>query len=68
MMAQGYAPDNVTDTSKTKMITDFEATLPLRKITLVEFERRLKKLVNPSMQDFVSVKMVTECFKDHWAF
>lgn len=51
-----------------KMITEFETMLPLRKITLVEFERRLKKLVNPTMEDFVSVRMVIECFKDHWAF
>lgn len=51
MRAQGYAADDVKDSSKTKMVTEFEKSLPLRHITLVEFERRLKKLVNPTMQD-----------------
>ena len=50
------------------MVTEFEKILPLREISLVEFERRIKKLVTPSMSDSVSVGMLIECFKDHWAF
>ena len=42
--------------------------MPLRNISLNEYERRLKKLVTPKMKDMVSVRVVTECFKDHWAF
>eukprot|EP00351_Strombidinopsis_sp_SopsisLIS2011_P000375 CAMPEP_0116880960 /NCGR_PEP_ID=MMETSP0463-20121206/13003_1 /TAXON_ID=181622 /ORGANISM="Strombidinopsis sp, Strain SopsisLIS2011" /LENGTH=106 /DNA_ID=CAMNT_0004532289 /DNA_START=181 /DNA_END=501 /DNA_ORIENTATION=+ len=68
MRSQGYAPDDVKDCSRTAMITEFEKLLPLRKITLVEFERRLKKLVSPEMGDCCTVRMVMECFCDHWAF
>jgi hypothetical protein len=50
------------------MVTEFEKILPLREISLVEFERRIKKLVTPNMSDSVSVGMLIECFKDHWAF
>ena len=42
--------------------------LPLRNISLNDYERRLKKLVNPKMNDYASVRMIVECFKDHWAF
>ena len=35
---------------------------------MTEFERRLKKLVTPAMKDMVPVKIVEECFKEHWAF
>ena len=42
--------------------------LPLRNISLTEFERRIKKLVTPAMNDVATVRMIQECFKDHWAF
>lgn len=42
--------------------------LPLRQISLIEYERRIKKLVSPKMKDCVTVGMLVECFKDHWAF
>jgi len=58
----------VIDTSKTKFITEFEKMLPLRNISLNQFERRLKKLATPEMDDKVTVAMVIECFRDHWAF
>jgi len=68
MYANGWINESVTDDSSIKFITEFEKDLPLRNISLSEFERRLKKLVTPAMQDMVSVRVVTECFKDHWAF
>lgn len=68
MYALNYRNESVVDDSEVKFITEFEKELPLRNISLVEFERRLKKLVSPSMKDMVPVKVVEECFKDHWAF
>mmetsp|Transcript_671 Transcript_671/g.943 ORF Transcript_671/g.943 Transcript_671/m.943 type:complete len:233 (+) Transcript_671:19-717(+) len=68
MYAHGWINESVTDSSQIKFITEFEKDLPLRNISLTEFERRLKKLVTPAMQDMVPVRVVTECFKDHWAF
>lgn len=68
MYALNYRNESVTDTSIVKFITEFEKDLPLRNISLVEFERRLKKLISPSMKDMVPVKVVEECFRDHWAF
>ena len=68
MYANGWTNEAVVDTTRTKFITEFEKMLPLRNISLNEYERRLKKLVTPKMQDKASVRMVTECFKDHWAF
>ena len=49
-------------------VTEFEKTLPLRQITLIEFERRLKKLCRPDMNDSITVRMMIECFEDHEAF
>ena len=61
--------ETVIDTdAKTKFITEFEKELPLRNISLNEYERRLKKLVRPSDKDMIRVRTVIECFKDHWAF
>lgn len=68
MYANGWHNESVVDESKIKFITEFEKDLPLRNISLTEFERRLKKLVTPAMEDMVPVRVVVECFKDHWAF
>lgn len=68
MYVNGYTIDSISDEGRCKFITSFEQTLPLRNISLVEYERRLKKLVLPSMEDKASVHMIVECFKDHWAF
>ena len=68
MYANGWINESVTDTSKIAFITEFEKDLPLRNISLTEYERRLKKLVSPAMKDMVPVRVVIECFKDHWAF
>ena len=68
MYANGWVNESVTDDSAVAFVTEFEKNLPLRNISLDEFERRLKKLVTPAMQDMVLVRVVEECFKDHWAF
>lgn len=68
MYSNGWINEAVVDETRTKFMTEFEKGLPLRNISLTEFERRLKKLVTPKMQDKASVRMVVECFKDHWAF
>lgn len=68
MYANGWTNETVTDESKIAFITEFEKDLPLRNISLTEYERRLKKLVTPAMQDMAPVRVITECFKDHWAF
>jgi hypothetical protein len=46
------------------MITKFEETLPLRKMTVDEFERRLKKLIDPSCGDMINEAQLIESFKD----
>ena len=68
MYANGWVNESVTDQSEMSFITLFEKELPLRNISLNEFERRLKKLVTPAMKDMTTVRVVQECFKDHWAF
>ena len=68
MYSNGWINESVLDTSQIKFITEFEKDLPLRNISLTEYERRLKKLVTPAMNDMVPVKVIVECFKDHWAF
>ena len=68
MYANGWVNESITDNSSISFITEIEKDLPLRNISLTEFERRLKKLVSPSMEDMVPVRVIIECFKDHWAF
>ena len=68
MYANGWVNEAVKDASQIKFITEFEKDLPLRNMSLNEFERRLKKLVTPAMNDMVPVRVIVECFKDHWAF
>lgn len=68
MYANGWINESVTDASQIKFISEFEKDLPLRNMSLNEYERRLKKLVTPAMNDMVPVRVIMECFKDHWAF
>ena len=49
MYTNGWTNETVTDTTQIKFITEFEKDLPLRNISLTEYERRLKKLVSPAM-------------------
>lgn len=68
MYTKGWVNEGVDDKSTIKFITEFEKDLPLRNISLDEYERRLKKMVSPDMEDYVPVRVIIECFKDHWAF
>ena len=45
MYANGWVIETVNDQTQVKFVTEFEKDLPLRNISLVEYERRLKKLV-----------------------
>ena len=49
------------------MLTRFEAKLPLVKIDIDEFERRLKKLANEQTGDYLSETQIVESFKDSLA-
>ena len=58
MYANGWTNETVVDETKIRFITEFEKDLPLRNISLTEYERRLKKLVTPSMNDMVPVRVI----------
>ena len=45
MTLKGYSVDKIEDNSLTGFITEFEFYLPLKKIDIDEYERRLKKLI-----------------------
>lgn len=49
-------------------VTQFQQSLPLSRITLNEYERRLKKLLNNKDGDEISPKQLIEVFQDHYAF
>ena len=66
--AQGFKPQYVDDTGPTGCITKFQLGLPFSKITLNEYERRLKKLIDKEHGDEIEIKQIVECFKDHIAF
>ena len=46
------------------MITRFEETIPLRRMTIDEYERRLKKLADPDSKDMLTPNQIVESFKD----
>ena len=48
MYSNGWVNETVNDESELAFITAFERDLPLRNISLQEFERRLKKMVTPA--------------------
>ena len=68
MYANGWVNETVLDQSRCQHITQFEKGLPLRNISLNEFERRLKKMVRPQDNNMVKVRVLEESFRDHWAF
>lgn len=45
---KGYGVQQINDTSETGVITKFEFELPLTRVSLDEFERRVKKFVDSS--------------------
>lgn len=56
MKMQSYRPEKIDDNSQTAMITKFEETIPLRKMTIDEYERRIKKLADPALPDFLTTE------------
>lgn len=68
MRVKGYTLPKIQDASELNMITDFEHKLPLTKIDLDEFERRLKKLSDAShgeKGEIITEDQLIEVFKDH---
>lgn len=49
------------------MLSDFERKLPIAKIDLDDFERRLKKLAEKENKDMITKAQIIEVFKDHYA-
>ena len=68
MRVQGFKVRKIEDTSQMACITDFQQSLPLSRMSLNEYERRLKKLLDPEAGDEISKQQLIECFKDHYAF
>lgn len=66
MKMQQYKPEKIEDNTQTQMITKFEESLPLKRMTIDEFERRLKKLVNPNCQNKINSAQLIESFKDFY--
>lgn len=64
MKMSTYRPEKIEDNSQTVMITKFEETIPLRKMTVDEFERRLKNLIDPTCRDMINEAQLIESFKD----
>lgn len=61
---QTYKPEKISDDSQTAMITKFEETLPLKKVTIQDFERRIKKFATPESPNLVTEAQLIESFKD----
>jgi len=68
MFASGYTNESINDDGKCRFVTEFEKNLPLRHISLLEYEERLKKDVFQSMEGKAPVDLIVKNFKDHWAF
>ena len=60
MKLQQYRPEKIDDNSKTKAVTKFEETLPLKKMTVEEFERRIKKFGVPKAVGAKDVDRINE--------
>jgi hypothetical protein len=63
--AKGYKVEKINDTSETGFITDWEFNLPIRKIDIDDYERRLKKLIDPSCNEGINQVQFIESFSDH---
>ena len=68
MKTKGYKTEKYVDNTPTGFITDFEFNLPLKKIDIDEYERRLKKLVEPGSKAFITEQQLIESFKDQVYF
>lgn len=54
MRAKGYTLPKVEDKSELNFLSDFERALPLVKVDLDDYERRLKKLGTKEDKDFIT--------------
>jgi len=63
LKSKGYNIDILNDASELAAVTTFERNLPICKVGLDDYERRLKKLVDN--EDFLTEKQLVEVFKDH---
>jgi len=69
LFIKGYRKPNIKDEHLTGMVTNWELdNLPLYCMSLDDYERRLKKLVDPSCEDLITGSQIEEVFKDHYAF
>jgi hypothetical protein len=55
----------IEDSSETGIVTAWENTLPFNKISLDDFERRIKKLVDSETGDELNIRQLVESFIDH---
>ena len=53
---KGYREQIVTDDSETGIVTRWEDTLALKKVSLDDFERRIKKFATPDNEDELTDK------------
>ena len=54
MRAKGYTLPKIEDKSELNFLSDFERALPLSRIDLDDYERRLKKLGTKEDKDFIT--------------
>jgi hypothetical protein len=54
LRVKGYTLPKFDDKSELHMVTDFERKLPIAKMDLDDFERRLKKLGDKDNKDLIS--------------
>ena len=65
MWAKGYKVPAVEDKSELNFLTEFESSLPLSRVDLDDYERRLKKLGTKEDKDFITKPQLIEVFTDH---
>lgn len=71
MSAQGYVNEKIDLSSAKhdlKFLIDFESQLPLRFISLNDFEERLYRAESLEAPDFATVESIVECFRDFPGF
>jgi len=68
MRFKGDKVQHIDDTSMMSPVTDFQQSLPLSRMALNDYERRLKKLLSKQQGDEIDPKQLVECFGDHYAF
>lgn len=67
LKAKGYLPSTVKDQSEFGSVTDFENGLAVQRVTIDDFERRIKKFADQELGDLITLELLIEAFKDHAA-